>query len=136
MTWHSNNETITLTAALGSVLDRAQIEHVLPKIYNADRSKAAILTLPHAAARKIPAEALSKACERHFRGMKVFVDGLDLRTATGEDCPLSAESPLAKIALGIAETMIESGQGSFRVSAELSSNTVTIRTLRPFGPGE
>lgn len=109
--------------------------------------EAAILTLLHAADQKIDLDALSKACEKHARVSKVLVDGLSgrarpgrdgllFRTAAGEDYRLSAESPLPKIAAGIAEKMIESGQDQFRVSGELSSKTITLRTIRPLGPAE
>jgi hypothetical protein len=110
-------------------------------------AEAAILTLLHSPGQKVDLEAIAKACDRHARIGKVLIDGVSgrarqgrdgliLRTSAGDEYRLSAESPLPKLAVAIAEKLIEGGQDEFRVSGELSSKTILLRTLRPLGPGE
>ncbi|HLG42374.1 MAG TPA: hypothetical protein VI643_03330 [Planctomycetota bacterium] len=122
----------------------ARIKGVTTSAWDAEAS---ILNVVHATDQKLDLDAVAKACEKQGRVAKVMIDGLAgrarrgrdgliLKSTAGEDYTLTADAPLPKLGVAIAEKMIEGGSDEFRVSGELTSKTLKLRTIRPLGPGE
>jgi len=110
-------------------------------------AEAAILNVVLAADQKLDLDAVSKACEKQARVARVMIDGLAgrarrgrdgliLKSSAGEDFTLTADAPLPKLGVAIAEKMIDGGSDEFRVSGELTGKTLKLRTIRALGPGE